>query len=335
MVWETIRLHGVSRMTRLFCDCVYNDALIVTEGNAQCTFSTAMAVNNNSTPCQSHGTLCDAHTALALTHPLSSELKAKLLPLIDRHGLLHDTVDHITGNGLLYSAHLLLGLWQNNLQWEEWEARLPSAITKCEIEPGFFHRHPTEYHDDQQGPDDYIGIASLCSLLGPFGFFKASQVVGFGWKGFLIPNFIIRLWFYFPNEIQYRTKFGSRAWLIKFPAVFTAFYQVARRSVFFPFQIYWAASVLLGDILDRKHKHDPWILNWHLVNTCVRFSPNWFEVCTIKLWLWRLRKRWPGGIAQCIEESFQYRHPVCELVLDIFPSFAKDHGLTINRKGSQ
>lgn len=276
--------------------------------------------NLNQSPSQESQSV--AQNAIAPTPRLSKELIEKLSPLLDRYGLVHDRPNRISGNGLLYSAHVLLSLWQNNLQWEEWEARLPDAIQKCEIVPGFFHRHPTEYHEDQQGPDDYIGVASLCALLGPFGFFKSNQVLSFGWKGFPLYPFF-RIPFYFPNEKQYQEHFGHRALLLKFPAVFVAFYGVARRCAWLPFRLYWSASVLIGDILDRKHKHDPWILNWHLVNIACKFYLDTLEIWTIKIWLKRLRKRWPGGISQCLEESFQYRHPVCELALDICPEFQR------------
>jgi hypothetical protein len=68
-----------------------------------------------------------------------------------------------SGNALLFHAHYVWTLNRRGWWSSEDRAITKGCVQKCQIEPGLFRRsqHGLGFSDDQEGPDDYVGLISM------------------------------------------------------------------------------------------------------------------------------------------------------------------------------
>lgn len=98
-----------------------------------------------------------------------SEIRSAYLRYMDPDGLISNNPDPgrgSSGNLLLYTSHYIWTLYRNGILTMVDLERFFRAIQKCTLSPGVFARCPDRMaHDDnQQGPDDMIGLLSISAI---------------------------------------------------------------------------------------------------------------------------------------------------------------------------
>ncbi len=230
-----------------------------------------------------------------------------LIDYLDRFGLMKSKpTDGPSGNALLYTAEALALCEEKGTPYPIPLDTVRDALKLCRVLgiDGWYTRHPTDFRNDQEGPDDYIGLAYLSVMLDQE---VARSVLKFGDVGFKLGTWSIP--YYFPNEEQYQMKFGWRAYLGRFPAVFTSMKHAAGVRPNFIERTYWCFLVGSSGMFGSA-KHDPWILSWMMIKTFLaqnrpEVPKGWIEEKAIKTFNSRLKKAFAGGMSQVFKEYFQ------------------------------
>ena len=236
-----------------------------------------------------------------------SRIKDEFGPYLDSIGLIQNGPNRLSGNGLLYTAHFLL-LAQDWLTFEEKEA-FRAAYQACQIEPGYYRRHPDAFQNDQESLDDYIGVGTAGMFLGlPF----ASECLRYGQrKKKVFPGIYVK--YYYPNERGWDAPFWGRAWIGRFGSAIAHLHYCAGVRPPLIYRLAWWVGAVLGCTL-KKEAHDGWILNWH----CMTAYPDqafWAYQWVRKDFERALAKNFPnGGLGELLRDYFNDpAHPLVGL----------------------
>lgn len=240
----------------------------------------------------------------------------------DKWGLVHPKPGVLSGNGQLYSAEGLLLLEVQGFRGppiKKLQDDVLAGIEQCEIQPGFYHRHPVFFWGDQEGPDDAIGRALIYTLTNRPEL--ALQEIAFWNQGWKLPRWPMALPCYCPNEAQYRTKFGWRAWHYKYFAMRANMYWAAGLDPSPQLRFMWDMAIeTTGDFVWMGgSKHDPWILSWLSIHARKRSAAPTRQ-CQDEEAIFRrkLLAKFKGGMKQVFAEYFggtltpEYTHPYAE-----------------------
>ena len=100
--------------------------------------------------------------------PINTVLLPEFQAWTDEFGLVQDNDQEITtGNGILYTAHYLVGLKEKGLLTVQEQDRVMAVFHSCEVLPGVFKRAPARKDGDYQAHDDPIGIMGAEGKLFP------------------------------------------------------------------------------------------------------------------------------------------------------------------------
>lgn len=243
---------------------------------------------------------------------LTTDLRARR----DSFGLIQPKPGEKSGNGILYTAEALILARTHGIDSKDWESEIRYALELCRVEkstPGFFTRGPTDFRNDQEGPDDLCGYAFLSAALDRGLARDCLQFLRHGW---FFRQWKLRVRWYFPNEEQYRFRFGFRAWIGRFMSAITTLKWAAGERPGILERLYWAAVVLSSGMFSSNQ--DPWILSWVSIMTIVEngkgYPAPWFERKVIGLFNKRLLKRYRFGMQDVFKQYFQDpMHPMGEV----------------------
>lgn len=210
-----------------------------------------------------------------------------------------------SGNSLLFTAEKFIALTIErgapSLEDAEEFSRL---VARAQLSPGLYARTPAgyAYHEDQEGHDDYIGIAAASAVLGTP---HALAIVQQGENPF-------KLWGPIDINHYYPNKPGAldwRAWFGRFPATVAHFEYAAGVTPNLWHRLMWAYSVATAGA-DEPTAQDPWILSWLMVKT-TEGHEGWMARQAVAIWRTRLKRHWPGGIGQVLARYFNNpQHPL-------------------------
>lgn len=239
---------------------------------------------------------------------LPPELEADICRFIDSVGLLQNketppgTV--ASGNGVLTTA-LTVVLLKLAGKLEPYRDCFTQALEACEREPGLLMRHPL-WPEDQESSDDYVAASAASYFL---GIELAKRILDRGRHKFTLWMGVIPLPFYLKNEKMKDPKFESRAWIGRFIAT-TASLQFADREA--PGIIDQLLHLVSIGFMPWKNEDEP-TLSWLLIKTSeeesglVRLVSAWFY--------YRLKKKYPRGMAEVFEKTYGAAHPIPRLAL--------------------
>jgi hypothetical protein len=215
-------------------------------------------------------------------------------PYRDRFGLIHSvpvdktTQDPSTNNGLLYTAEACVIMQLRRVSYDR--SAIASTIASCEVKPGLFRRSPTN-PQDQEGPDDYIGLGALAGVCGFHDI--ARNILAYGSGGGLPYNY---------NNVE-PGKFTAGSWMGRFPAIIIHWKIAAgEQPSTFEFAI-WSGALEYSarNNMNADSPQDPWLQSWLMVLT---YQTSGFRSAVadaaVKDWWDLLNRRWPGGIKQAM-----------------------------------
>lgn len=194
-----------------------------------------------------------------------------LRPYIDEVGLVQNWKGRVSGNGLLYTAEAVVRLHALGQLAQDMKDGFLRAVVACQIQPGFYRRHPVYFSSDQERQDDYIAIAVLAKYLdAPW---LAQEVLDYGQRPKLIfpPLPWPKVRYYYPNEKGWDAFFYPQAWIGAYPACIATLKVAAGVDLSDGEQDWLNYAVGYGpnkkDVTDR----DSYILAW-LISTVVEVS---------------------------------------------------------------
>lgn len=226
-----------------------------------------------------------------------------MIKYFDPTGLMQDKPNNITGNGVLYTAELFLAEHlKGNDPWKIYP-QVASGLESC-FDGQFFYRHAYQFRNDQQQIDDLVGLG----ILGRLGHMDLlirvldSLERGYTAHGSTIP-------WYYPTEIQYRTKFDLRAYLGRFYGLKHHLRRCANRASDLAGITAWKWGIMLTGELGQDN-HDAWILSYLLANTPRPMSPAEESVKNAFSHKFKLKH---GSMSALLEKYFTHRHPICDV----------------------
>jgi len=250
-------------------------------------------------------------------------LKEEILSYTDQYGLVTPN-GQPSGNGLLYSAEYLALLDELDNMGPDDVLHFHKVYYNCEKEKGLYNRHPN--HTDQQGPDDYVGIATTAALIRPE---MARDLLAYGrnnlapLKGFIVeqnklsPSLKKILVFLFGNvRVKYNYNnvnpgtTNRSSWLGRQPQLITTFQMAAKERVALPRLLYWCLVISTSGLFDPKSQ-DAWSLSY--LSLKVGGDHNFLTRLTRSIWRKRFKKHWPGGLNNLFATYFNNpEHPLAK-----------------------
>jgi len=192
-------------------------------------------------------------------------------------------------NGPMYTSEFFIMLKKNGMLEDGDCADYVSRINSCLSNTGMLNRAPND--SDQEGPDDYYGVANGCMEMGntniPRGFLKALVK----YFGFLNNNS--------PGTMTGEAFLTRQFWLIgsivasAFPSLKNPLHYLVRLLAF-PLFLLTACTLLVSCINAPISDADSRRLSWHLGNCTSKVS----LLCWLafKVWKKRLFKDYPNGM---------------------------------------
>jgi hypothetical protein len=177
---------------------------------------------------------------------------------IDEIGLVRDAPGQATGNALLYTAETAALLDGRGELTPEIKNQFLHGIWSCQIEPGYYRRHPNYFQTDQERQDDYIAIAALAKILKAPNLSR--EVLEYGRKNRkrILGTFPVR--YYYPNERGWEAPFDPRAWLGLYPAMISCHKLVIGEPLGGLEQAWREACIAFGP--KGPSDHDSFVLPW-------------------------------------------------------------------------
>lgn len=96
---------------------------------------------------------------------LDQTVRAALNVYSDQWGLITPYPATSSGNGLLYLGEAMVLLKTLGIYKPTDKTWFQNSVQVCEVEPGLLRRSPA--NTDQEGPDDYVGVAAGSALVDP------------------------------------------------------------------------------------------------------------------------------------------------------------------------
>lgn len=238
---------------------------------------------------------------------LPAEIQDNVLRYTDSVGLLQNKTTPpgtvASGNGILSTA-LAVTLLHRLEALDPFRSLFGPALASCEREPGLLMRHPL-WPEDQESSDDYVGYGAgsyFLKLGGAARVLKRGREQRFRWYGIPVP-------FYLDNERTNDEKPDARAFIGRFIAT-TAHLQFSAGEAPGPIdQILHAATIAAQP---WKNEDEP-TLSWLMIqvareqSSLVALSNGIFEM--------RLRRKYPGGMADVFGITYGKDHPLTQLAL--------------------
>lgn len=134
---------------------------------------------------------------------------------------------------------------------------------------------PEPWTQDEERPDNHIGLGGTGSKSA-----CAAVLLHFDSNPFYLSGFKFR-----------------------FPAIIAHLEWAAGKTPALWRRLYWFGSFLVSG--DSEHQ-DPWIQGFLLLETA---PDSWVKRMAEAVYWWRLRRNWPGGLAQVFERYFSAEHP--------------------------
>lgn len=189
--------------------------------------------------------------------------------------------------------------------------------------PIYFLPHPLAFQNDQQSVDNFVGMAVCSDLIDPT---LAGEWLIACQHSWTVPLFGIPITLknYLPNEEQYRTKFGWRAWFGKFLALRCAMGWAAEHPELRPSvlaRLGWIVTVATAGMFAENQ--DPFILTWHLINQARRRKMGGLYELACQIHERRRAKKYPTHDMQEVFAYYfrptddsppQYEHWTCKLL---------------------
>lgn len=216
-----------------------------------------------------------------------------------------------SGNGVLYTAQAIVAFHDNDELTQLDSLRFDSTLQACEKEPGLLMRAPAG-KDDQEGPDDYVGIG-LASSYNDDGE-QAKRVIAYGqnrcitfdplaedayklklskiiFKVLMVLSLGRGIRYVYNNS--HPGKFTLSAWLGRQPALIAHLKIAAGVTPTLLERLFWCAGFWIAP---KKENHDGWILSWCRARSWRKRGL--LEKFSVWLWMRKFRKAWgnPGDL---------------------------------------
>lgn len=237
----------------------------------------------------------------------------------DPSGLLHGqrAPTASSGNCALFTAEEAWTLRARGELRTEDKQRITQGIAdQCEI-PGSrgLFRRSIAFQFDQEGPDDYVGLASLSAA---FPCDYAQAILAWGRAHFYRPK--VRGW-QLPIKLPYYYRAAEPrdvsddvgAWLGRQPALIAHFKLCAGERLSLFDQLAWAFAVsttgAFGPGPRQEGGQDSWALSWVLVQAARAQGPTTIQRAAISCFYRALAKAWPsipgpGGMRAVFAQYF-------------------------------
>lgn len=225
------------------------------------------------------------------------------------------------GNAILFTAQKLWALHNRMLlNQDDVDQFTKSIYSECQVVPGLYRRN--RFTNDQEGPDDLVGLASTSLFGTPY----AELLLSYGERSFFKWG-PFKFRYYYPNFPPYAAKPNARAWLGRQPQLIAHFQFAAGELPPLWRRIWWAVVIATTRLLRpdpyAEGGQDAWTLSWLLVKTYELASHRKAELrsfwCDYALPFWyrRYKKTWPGGINEVFEHYFaDPNHPHVKWFVD-------------------
>lgn len=237
-------------------------------------------------------------------------LRNDIKPYLDPNGLVtvnpYKTPDDSTGNGVLYLSEFvtICELTGEIDIVDDLDSDYHAAIQRCmPVAYGLLHRSPT--HQDQIGPDDYIGMfVGAWATRKPY---LAEATITYALSHFGFLN----------NEVPgtYRKRDGRFNWsafLVRQPQLIAAAYWAADKKAPIFTTLWTAATIALAGFRTDLGNTDSRILAWMLSRMAREKS--WLCKKATKVFERRLLRDYENGMKDIFTKYFNKEHPLAKYV---------------------
>ncbi len=256
-------------------------------------------------------------------------IKDDFKPYIDEFGLVQPKKGEMSGNGLLYTAHYAIILSDHGELDDIEVERLKKVYDSCQKEPGLMMRSPVggAQWKDQEGPDDYFGVAAAAYFLESD---IADSVLRYGndmpaleysdefeneekrkmsriyWK---VLSFLGCTKYVYNNDKP--RYFTQSAFMGRMPNLLANLEWGAGESPSFFRKLWWCVALIVGSFAPADHS-DSWIVSWLSVRTMDRRS--WMCSLVASYWTRKMLRTYPNGMADVFARYFGPDHPIAKWV---------------------
>ena len=223
----------------------------------------------------------------------------------------HPSINVGAGNGVLYTAEKYA--FYSEFHWitEEDRDEFARIVRSLQAAPGLINRNPPDgFHNDQDGADDYVGLAAAAHMIGRQAI--ANEIWDYGNR---------HLWNYNnvdPNGSINEHSFINRPWWV------AHFSHCAGQAADAISETAWGAKMAAGG---GRGNPGEIALEWFMMH-CLPERAGATAKAGAALWIRHFRKNWPGGMKQVMAAYFATTpsHPLI-LYAPTFDTFHAYDGL--------
>lgn len=208
-----------------------------------------------------------------------------------------------SGNGLLYTSYEYITYLQWGVLTDDDKAKFVQTVQGCRSNGinGLYNRAP-EKIGDQEGPDDYYGLASAGSVnalnvqIGP-DIYNYGQTTYYGLFSYMYNNVT-------PGKFTFQAWFGRQSELV------AHIQMAAGKTPEYWRQLYWCASIAVASVSNPSDANHV-VLDWA---QCNNILPGLDMLKSSALaWKQRMLKNYPNGMQQVFALYFNdANHPLAK-----------------------